>query len=155
MAWLLKNWQGIGAGSLLVLVIGFLAHTIAMKSLEASYVDKLATQEKELTDQCEDAKAVTEEVSRELQNKLAMSNGALSDARRLLNKRCAAPVVVNTSPRHDGEASTGELRLQNGDSLEADANQLFDIAGEAEEVRVRLIACQTFVERSRGLRVNE
>lgn len=154
-AWLLKNWLPLGLSATLTAVIAFGLHTLAVDWIEASYERKLTEQKTVLTQQCEAAKATTEEVSRELQTQLSVRDASLADARRLLNKQCAAPVVVHTAARHDGSTAAGELRVSDGSRLEADGNELLDIAGDAEAVRLRLIACQSFVEKNRAARLNQ
>lgn len=154
-SWLLKNWFPLTASATLTALIAFCLHTVSVSWIEASYEREIAKQKKELTAQCETAKATTEEVSRELQTQLSVRDASLADARRLLNKRCTSPVVVNPTTGHDGSTSPGKFRVQDGESIVADGQELLDIAGDAEAVRLRLIACQSFVERSRMNRVNQ
>lgn len=154
-AWLLKNWFPLTASASLTALIAFGLHTVSVSWIEAAHEREIAKQKTVLTEQCEAAKATTEEVSRELQTQLSVRDTSLADARRLLNKQCAAPVVVHTAARHDGSTAAGELRVSDGKSLVADGNELLDIAGDAEAVRLRLIACQSFVEKNRAQRLNQ
>jgi hypothetical protein len=136
-------------------LVCFGIHSIYMGFVDRAHETALKNQATNLNTQCEAAKAVTEEVSNELQNTLALRDNALAAARRMLNKHCSAPVVVNTSAGHDDKTEAGKLRLQNGESIIADGNELLDIAADAEADRSRLIACQIFVEKNRGARLNK
>ena len=153
IAWLLKNALPISAGALLVGLIGFSLHTLAMNHQKASYELKLSEQKVTLTKQCEASKAITEEVSSEYQKKLSERDASLARARRLLNAKCAAPVVVSSPTGHHDPAVQGKPAGQDASSLRADANDLIDIAAEGERYRLQLIGCQTFVEKSRAARL--
>jgi len=152
IAWLLKNALPISAGALLVGLTGFAMHTLAMNHQKASYERKLTEQKTVLTEQCEASKAVTEEVSSEYQKKLAERDSSLARARRLLNTRCEATVVVHTPTGYNGSYGEGKSAGQDDRSLRADANDIIDLAAEGERYRLQLIGCQSFVEKSRSLR---
>lgn len=136
-------------------LVCFGVHSIYMGFVDRAHETALKNQATNLNTQCEAAKAVTEEVSNELQNTLALRDNALADARRMLNKHCSSPVVVHTSTGYDDQAKAGKLRLPDGKGIIADGNELLDIAADAEADRSRLIACQTFVEKNRGARLNK
>ena len=136
-------------------LVCFGIHSIYMGFVDRAHENALKDQATNLNTQCEAAKAVTEEVSNELQSTLTLRDNALADARRMLNKHCSSPVVVHTTAGHDGQAQAGNLRLQDGEGTIADGNILLDIAGDADADRARLIACQTFVEKNRGARLNQ
>lgn len=152
----MKTWLLIGSTALVTTMACFGVHSLYMIKVRHDQTTALADQKSTLTAQCSAAKKTTEEVSHELQQKLSVRDASLADARRLLNSgKCRASVDVNTSGRHDGQASAGELRLQDGLGLEADGQELFDIAGDAESVRLRLIACQDFVTKNRANSLNQ
>lgn len=146
--WLLKNALPMGLSALLTALIAFGLHTLAVSWIEASYERKLTEQKTVLTEQCAASKAITKEVSDDYQKKLTARDASLSDARRLLNRKCAAPVVVSTPTGHNGSPVQGQPSGQDDRALRADANDLIDIAAEGEKYRLQLIGCQTFIEKS-------
>jgi len=152
IAWALKNALPISAGALLVGSMGFALHTLAMNHQKASYELKLAGQRVALTQQCDASKAITEGVSNEYQKKLAVRDGSLARARRLLNAKCTAAVVVSPSAGHHATAVEGKPAGQDAGGLRASANDLIDIAADGERYRLQLIGCQAFVEKSRSAR---
>jgi len=146
--WLLKNALPMGLSALLTGLIAFGLHTLAVSWIEASYERKLTEQKTVLTEQCAASKAITKEVSDDYQKKLTDRDAALANARRLLNRKCAAPVVVNTTTGYNGSPVQGQPSGQDDRALRADANDLIDIAAEGEKYRLQLIGCQTFIEKS-------
>lgn len=153
--WFLKNWFPLGLSASVTALLAFGLHTLSVSWLEASHGREMAKQKTVLTEQCEAAKAVTEEVSNELQKQIALRDASIADARRMLNKRCASPVVVNSPSGHDGSSQAGKHGGSDDRALVADGNFLIDFAEEAEGYRIRLSACQSFVERSRAARLNQ
>lgn len=148
--WLIKNALPLGLSAVLTGIVAFGLHSVSVAFINASHEREIAKQKTVLTQQCEASKAVTEEVSYEYQKQLAGRDAALADARRLLNRQCAA-VVVDTASGHHGSSGAGKSSGSNDGGFRADANELLDIAAEGEKYRLQLIGCQTFIDRARGL----
>lgn len=97
--------------------------------------------------QCSKDKALTEKVSNDYQKSIA-------NMRRQLNGLRDDPTCVPTEPSGagygDNGAATGNQLLR-GNGLKT--GYLFDYAGRAEETRLKLLSCQSFINelyRSRG-----
>lgn len=119
--------------------LGWYVHT---RIAESTLKSALASQQEALVKQCEDSKKITEEVSREYQNKIAALNSRVADL-RMRPAKCL-PVTKPTAG-HDGKTNGAESIRPHG----VDAGFLIDYAAEAEKYRLQLIACQEFVRRER------
>lgn len=93
--------------------------------------------------QCAADKQVTTEVSRDYQKNLAALRSRLA-AHRVQPDRCIA--VARPATGHDAASGTGVAAGSNGVSSGA----LIEYAGDAEQYRLQLIACQQFVLKERG-----
>ena len=91
--------------------------------------------------QCETDKKISYEVSNDYQEKLSSLDVQLNDLRGLYNKQCIA--VNSASCGHNAATTETKLRVQNG----INAEWLIEYSGDAERVRLRLIACQDYLKR--------
>jgi hypothetical protein len=94
--------------------------------------------------QCAADKQITTEVSRDYQNNLAALRTRLA-AHRMQPDRCIS--VAGAAAGHDATAGAAVDAGSHGVSSGA----LIEFAGDAEEYRLRLIACQRFVRKERGI----
>lgn len=141
----LLNSALIIIGVILGLGMAILAYKAPLVGIQASHKRALEKQVTELTNQCEDQKKITEEVSHEYQKKLNALNVQLARLKRV-QPRCIIPNRTNPTPGHDGSAQPRELAGSHGISTE----WLIDYAGEAERYRLQLISCQDYVRRISG-----
>lgn len=99
--------------------------------------------------QCVSDKALSERVSNDYQT-------SLTSLRRQLNSLRNDPKCVPTEPTPAPDGRSGAAagtKLSSGNGLRA--GYLFDFAGRAEETRLRLIGCQSFIDALYLSRVNE
>lgn len=139
IAFILKYWKFL-AGALPVALVGLWLHGVLMDLEKASCARQIEQAKAEAVRGWEDAQKQTFEVSNDYQKQLA-------DLRRRLNaRRVQPPVCVPVTPadpgRRDAAAGTEHVRP---DGVPATA--FLDFAAEAEEYRLRLIACQKLLDR--------
>lgn len=89
--------------------------------------------------QCENDKLIAQEVSNDYQKKLSALDIKLRDLQRVYERTCI-PIDRGTG-RRNAASSAGELPRSDG----IPATALLEYAGDAERVRLRLIACQDFI----------
>lgn len=139
---LLKYRQAILAG-VLVSALAFGLHRLDVYRIEALHRQQLANQKAELDAQCAADKALTKEVSRDYQTRLASLADQLARARRVRNT-CVVPTTQPTDGRDAAPGAGEPVRPHVG--VPADA--LLDYAAEAERYRLQLLSCQEFINRS-------
>ncbi len=88
--------------------------------------------------QCTEDKALSERVSNDYQKSARSLRNQLNSLRE--NPHCVT-VTPSPSDGSNGTSAGGELSRTNG----VRAGYLLDFAGRAEETRLKLIACQNFV----------
>ena len=91
--------------------------------------------------QHEKNKKITEEVSNEYQNNIASLNAELERVRDI-----QADCIPVTFTARGNYAAASEEELPEGNALRSD--WLYDYAGRAERTRIKLIACQKFINRT-------
>lgn len=153
--WILDNALPLGLSALLTAIVCSSLHILSVNAINASHALEIKNQAASLNAQCEAAKKVTEDISYGYQKQLAARDAALANARRLLNKQCTAPVVVDPPGGYNGTTGTGEFGLQNDQRLRADANELLAISGDGEKYRLQLIGCQDLVNKNRSARLSQ
>lgn len=129
--------------SIITGALGFGLHKLDVARIEAKYTHKLEKQAKGLRQQCEREKAITTEVSRDYQKDIDRLNKRLS-ARRLQRPAACVAVAAGTAGGRDGTARSATDGRTHG----IDAQSLRDFSGDAETYRLRLIACQAFVDKT-------
>jgi hypothetical protein len=141
MVWLITNWRIVakilGAGlavALTLLVNSWRVDAGKLAAAETALAASIA--------QCAADKQVTTEVSRDYQKNLAALRSRLA-AHRVQPDRCIA--VARTPTGHDAASGAGVATGSNGVSSGA----LIEYAGDAEQYRLQLIACQQFVLKER------
>jgi len=118
----------------------WLLWSLDVAQLELDHKNALAAQKQSLTEQCEKDKAITKEVSDELQTQLDDVRSQLARAKRMQPNRCV-PVLADPAKRDD--ATANDAQLHHTDGVYSDA--LLDFAYDAEVVGRQLDACQSFV----------
>lgn len=133
----LPRWIFAVLGAIAAFLVAFLLHTLAVNAMEAAHEKELNTLSDTMKKSCNDAKAITERRSNELQGNYDRIS---ADRDRLLKRpeRCLQP----TSPRR-GDNGTGETgrAAENGIS----SGWLYDFAAERDKIAAQLTACQGFV----------
>ena len=118
----------------------WLLWTADVARLNKAHETALEAQRQSLVAQCEKDKAITKEVSDELQTQLDDARSQLARAKRVQPNRCV-PVLADPAKRND--ATPGDTQLHHADGVYSDA--LLDFAYDAEVVGRQLDACQSFV----------
>lgn len=140
IAWLIANIRIVAIGSLIVACFG--AGWYVRGEYDASRLEsKLKAQEKAIVAQCEADKKLTSEVSNGYQQKIAVLNRRLGELKRMHQSVCVP--VAGTAGGRDATQGAGELPRQNG----IDAGSLYDYGSDAEQVGLRLDACQEFIRK--------
>jgi|GEM_PF-3600776 len=93
---------------------------------------------------CEKNKKITEDVSYEYQGNLARLNTHLAKLRRTANK-CPVPVASNPAGASN---PTGQAKPARQTGVDPEA--LFDLAGQGDEYRIRLIGLQSIINQLRS-----
>lgn len=102
---------------------------------------RLKEQEALLIGQCNDQKKLTEEVSNDYQKKLSAATRKLADLKRMYSN-AAVPVASKA----DGpDAATRGAKLSGANGIAAAS--LFELAGECEQERQKVIGLQNFINR--------
>lgn len=139
-AWLVANIRIVAIGSLLVGVFGFGWHVRG--EFDASRLkSQLAAQEKAIVAKCEADKKLTSEVSNDYQQKIAALNRRVGKLRRLQSSACVP--VAGTPGGHDATTGASELPRPHG----IIAGSLYDFGSDAEQIGLRLDACQEFIRK--------
>jgi hypothetical protein len=102
---------------------------------------------------CQDAQLITQEVSRDYQNAVADLRGKLADAKRLRPNSCIEVYSALAASRRNAASLAAKLPREDAGIAQkrgVNSDDLLDFAGDAEEARLRLIACQDF-NRKEGL----
>lgn len=94
--------------------------------------------------QCSAEKRITQEVSHDYQDKIAGLRRQLADLKRVRPSMCVTVTGADAATGRDAAAGGGQPAGPDGVRSEF----LYDFAAEAEEYRLRLIACQDFVRRA-------
>lgn len=90
--------------------------------------------------QCKEDSNLAKEVSNEYQKQNTTLNNELRDARRMYSN---LRFKVNHTPvGHNAATPAGELR----ESCAIDAGEILDLSEDAERTRLKLIACQKFID---------
>lgn len=124
----------------------FALHVLVAGYTEAKYNAQLKAQAFAISTQCEQSKQITEEASRDYQNKLATLNDELDRVKRLHANRCIPTVA---KPTIGYNAAAGNEQLFGADGVFTD--DLYDFARDAEQVGRQLDSCQLFINKERGL----
>ena len=90
---------------------------------------------------CQDEKELIEEVSREFESQKDIANSKLRDMRRLLNH--TRVTLRDATSVRDEASSDREFRGQTVGEI--GTGWLIDFAEDAEDVRLRLIGCQNYL----------
>ena len=142
MSFILTNWKSIGA-VLAALGVAYMAHALDINRIEENHREEFAAQAKVLDAECAKEKAITEEVANDYQNQLT----TLTDDYNALRVQYDGSVKIKStdaaSCNYEGSPS-GQLSSEDG----IPAQELIDLARDAEEVRVRLIGCQSFIKKT-------
>lgn len=96
--------------------------------------------------QCDEEKRVTQEVSHEYQTNVADLRRQLAELKRVRAPAAACVPVAGAAGGRN--AATGAGQPADPDGVRAD--WLYDFAAEAEEYRLRLMGCQSFVNKALG-----
>lgn len=136
---ILKYWR-FGVGGAVGALIMFGVMQIRVGLIDASYALKIENTRKAAIAQCEEDKKLTKDVSHEYQSQISDLNRRLADLKRV---RYACLPVTDPSGGRDAAPRAGHA---GGNAV--DTGTLYDYAGRAEQYRLQLIACQTFITRT-------
>lgn len=114
------------------------AETKSLKG-EITGLEQYLDEAQKEVDQCVSDKALTEKVSNDYQRSIGSLRSQLNSLRN--NPRCIPVQTPSPTDGHNG--TTAERKLSGADGLRA--GYLLEYAGNAEETRLKLIACQKFV----------
>lgn len=103
----------------------------------------LQEQEKTLTEQCNKAKKITEDVSHDYETQITALNSRVS-ALKLRPKNCVP--ITRTATRPNGSTGTAEHGGQDG----VNSDIFYDYAALAEKYRLQIIGLQEFIKKSWG-----
>ena len=92
---------------------------------------------------CQSDQKLTEGVSNDYQTRIRSLNRQLADLKRVRDNPRCTPVADPASGR---DAGTGAGKPAGQDGIRAD--WLLDFAAEAEQYRLQLIACQSFIHKT-------
>jgi hypothetical protein len=107
---------------------------------------ELKGQQIALVKQCESQKQITEDVSHDYQTKLSTLNRRIANLKRLYGQTARCVPVAKPTTGHDATANGRKHVRENGILAE----RLIEYAGEAEQYRLQLKACQSFINKERG-----
>lgn len=99
---------------------------------------------------CQESQFITQEVSRDYQNAVADLRGKLDDAKQLRPNSCIEVYSALTASRRNAAALAAKLPRKDEGTIKkrgVNSDDLFDLAGDAEQDRLKLISCQKFVEK--------
>ena len=141
IAFILANWKSILA---MIATAGlcYLLHALDVNRLEAKERSDLSAQQMTLENKCKADKAITEGVANDYQKKadaLTLQFNALVGVQ---HSRCVAVATAKPAAGNHGKAPGAKLSGQNA-GVTSDA--LFAFARDAEQVRLQLLSCQSFI----------
>lgn len=137
------NWIQAGIGAVAGVGLCWLVHLVIIAGVERQHAQALLEQEDTLKKQCAADKAITKEVADDLQSKNDALSRRLSALKRVQPSACIVPTPG--AAIGSNEAAGGAIATRaHGITTES----LYDFAGEAESYRLRLIACQSFIEKT-------
>ena len=132
----------------------FWLHRLDMARVELAHREDISSAIAKTNDaavkSCQDAQLITQEVSREYQNAVADLRGKLADAKQLRPSSCIEVYSALTASRRNAAALAAKLPREDAGTVKkrgVNSDDLFDLAGDAEQDRLKLIACQKFVEK--------
>jgi hypothetical protein len=126
------NWLQVIITTVITAAAAYGLHALDVTYLNARNAAALQTQAATLTAQCDQAKQLTEGVSREYENQLANLNHQLDGLRQ-------STTCVPITPTPGGHTSGAQQPKPISEGA------IYDLAGEGEKYRIQLIACQQFV----------
>lgn len=137
IGFLISNWKYVGVAAA-ALAFAYVLHMLSVSWLEVLHARALKQQEANLRAECLAQQTITREVSDDYQKQISSLNNQLRRLKRL-PKHC---VPIPNSPRgRHGTALVGEY----GGSYGVTSDALYDFAGDAEQYRIQLKACQSFI----------
>lgn len=139
-----NNWRTIAA-VLATLSLSYILHRLDVYRLEDRHRAAIAQQADSIQNECKAAQAVTEGVSRDYQNALSDLSNQLASAKRLRPNACV--VVHPPAPPCGRDGSTAPTKFS-GSDVGIARFDLLDFSHDAEQVRLQLKACQSFVQKS-------
>jgi hypothetical protein len=140
IAWLIANIRMVAIASLATACFG--SGWYVRGEYDASRLkSQLMEQERAIVAQCEADKKLTSEVSNEYQKKITVLNRRVGELKRLHSAVCVP--IAGTPGGHDAAEGAGKLPRPHGIA----AGPLYDFGDDAEQVGLRLDACQDFVRR--------
>lgn len=142
LAILRGNWKTLLA-ILLTAGLAWGAHSLAANATEKAHQQAMEAQKTALDEQCAKDKKITAEVSSAYQNEVSYLSARLAELKRVQPSRCVVPKAKPTV-RCDATARPAEPAGEDG-GVTTDA--LYDFAFDAEQYRLRLLACQEFIRR--------
>ena len=140
------NTLKIVAAVLITLAVCAGVYTVRINVLEKQHIKALDKQKTDLQKQCAEEKAVTTEVSNELQTKYSALAGQYNKLKRVRPSYCV-PVTGPTGGR-DGTGTDGKLSRPHG----VNSDDLIDYGRDAEQCRLQLMACQSFIKKTWALK---
>jgi len=138
-----KTLLAVLVTALAVSALAYFLHTWSVARIEAHNAQALDDQKEALNGQCQKDKLITEETSREYQTQVADLRTQLAIVKRVQPNRCVPTVARPASGR---DANADHPGLPGADGVFTD--DLYDFAADAEEVGLRLDACQAFIKKT-------
>lgn len=139
------NWTTVkiisGIAIAALIVIGLLYIRILCADLAAVKLERDTAQATLAA--CQSDQKLTEGVSNDYQTRIRSLNRQLADLKRVRDNPRCTPVADPASGR---DAGTGAGKPAGQDGIRAD--WLLDFAAEAEQYRLQLIACQSFIHKT-------
>lgn len=129
--------------ALIVIAVCFTLHSGRVMYIEQKHEIAMAGQAAQLKARCKAEKAITEEIDNDLQNKTDGLDAGFNELVRMQRK--FFDVVTDTAARNDATPQDARLPRQNGRLA------LLTFARDAEEVGLRLDACQSFIKKTWAL----
>lgn len=139
---LLKYWQPLAA-AIATAALAWLLHSVDVHRLEAKHQRNLVSNAAAIQAECTADKRLTAEVSNDYQTRIAALNNELAAVKRLRPSKCVVPTPIPAPGRNE---ATSRTKPAEEDGVTSDA--LYDFAGEAEQYRLQLIACQAFITKT-------
>ena len=139
MAFIKNNWKWLFS-SFATFAFCFMLHKIDMSFVNAAHLRNIAVAETKQIVICNQQKAITTEVSHDYQSKIADLNRRVSQLKRV---RSCVPIEGSPATGHD---AAGGNKLHGPHGVPSDA--LIDFAAEAEQTRLKLNACQSFIRKT-------
>lgn len=124
------------------LIVGYQAHSWIVESINKTHTKDIKDAVNEQKNICAAAKRITEEVSNDYQKSLSDLNGRVA-ARKLQPQNCIA-VLSGAASGHPAATGTNA----DGSAHGINVADLREFAADAERYRLRLIACQAFINKT-------